>query len=80
MKSWKDLNVGMKVMAITLPSFIASILLVAGFAIKSSQDSLQEASFAKLTAIREAQVGEGTSPPCSRASLDFLYFKFKTIG
>ena len=55
MKSWKDLNVGMKVMAITLPSFIASILLVAGFAIKSSQDSLQEASFAKLTAIREAK-------------------------
>ena len=54
MKSWKDLNVGTKVMAITLPSFIASILLVAGFAIKASQDSLQEASFAKLTAIREA--------------------------
>lgn len=55
MKSWKDLNVGTKVMAITLPSFIASILLVAGFAIKASQDSLQEASFAKLTAIREAK-------------------------
>ena len=55
MKSWKDLNVGMKVMAITLPSFVASILLVAIFAIKASQDSLQEASFAKLTAIREAK-------------------------
>jgi methyl-accepting chemotaxis protein len=55
MKSWKDLNVGTKVMAITLPSFIASILLVSGFAIKASQDSLQEASFAKLTAIREAK-------------------------
>ncbi|MDH5516857.1 MAG: methyl-accepting chemotaxis protein [Gammaproteobacteria bacterium] len=58
MKSFRDLNIGTKVLAVFLSGSLLSIISVAVISVNVANSALNDESFNKLTAVREIKAGQ----------------------